>query len=115
MELWQGLQEVANDPQSADIEAVKIFLMNPDDPLVVDWDLEEEDGSKFPCDAEHFAKLPLDFLGLIVEAIGNDSAPSPQRGGTLVGGSQLKALPDPAPGGSELSEQPTGSDADLGN
>lgn len=109
LELWEQIQTIANDPQGADIDATKTFLMSDDDPLIVAWDLEEDDGTPFPCDVEHFAKLPLDFMGLMVQAIGEDSVPNLPRGGTLDDGSPLKAVPDPAPGGIESSEQQTGS------
>lgn len=115
LELWENLQALALDPQGADIEAAKIFLMNKDDPLIVDWDLEEEDGSHFPCDVDHLAKLPLDFLGYMVDAIGSDSLPNPQRGATLADGSQLKAVPEIVPGGTESSEPQIASDVVPGN
>lgn len=115
LELWESLQAVAMDPQGADIEAAKTFLMDPNDPLVVEWDLENEDGSPFPCDPEHLAKLPLDFLGLMTDAIGSDSIPNASRGGTSEDGSPQKAPLAVVPGGTESSEQPTGSDAAPGN
>lgn len=115
LELWENLTALAANPASADVEAFKTFLMNPDDPLVVDWDLENDDGSKFPCDAEHLAKMPFDFLGMMVDAIGTSSLPNQPKGGTSDGGSLQKEPQEPAPGGSQSSEPQTALAAVPGN
>lgn len=107
LELWESLTSLAENPASADVEAFKTFLMNEDDPLVVGWDLENDDGSPFPCDPEHMAKLPFDFLGMMVDAIGTESVPNGPRGGISAGGSPQKEPQEPAPGGTQSSEQQT--------
>lgn len=115
MELWEDLKVISEDPSGADIQAIRVFLMSDEDPLIVGWDLEEEDGSAYPCDGEHLSKLPLDFLGMMVDAIGSSALPNQSRGGTLGDGSLLKAVPDPAPGGTESSEQQIASDVNPGS
>ena len=45
--------------------------------LVAAWDLLGEDGRPVPLTAEALADVPLEVLGLVIEAIGQDVAPSP--------------------------------------
>lgn len=96
LELWENLERISKDPTSTDIESTKLFLMNPDDPLIIGWSLEEEDGSAHQCNLENLGKLPLQFIGLMTDAIGKDSRPDPTKAGTSAGGSPQTVEPAPA-------------------
>jgi len=50
------------------------------EPLLVRWDLENEDGTPYPLNHDTLRKVPLEFLGLILARIESDARPRPTRG-----------------------------------
>lgn len=82
-------------------------------PILVDWDLENEDGSHLG--PEGIKSVPLSFLGLVMAAIQEDVIPNALRDGTSAGSSQLEEQQDPSPNGTGSSEQQTDSHAPPGS
>lgn len=115
MELWEKIDILAKDPTSADVEGMKLFLMQEGDPLISGWELEEDDGSPLPCTPENLATLPLQFIGMMADAIGKDSRPDPQKADSSGDGSQPTEESASAQSGTSLSVLPNASDASPGS
>lgn len=79
-------------------------------PLLVDWDLEDANGEHLPPDPG-LKQVPLAFIGLLMEAIQEDSIPNAQRGETSAGTSLQEVLQDSPQNGTSSSEQQTDSSA----
>jgi hypothetical protein len=94
-------------------------------PVLVDWDLEEEvldaDGNptgemRHLSPKEGLKKVPVEFLGRVLNAVQEDAVPNPQRFATSNGASQqTDEVADPSQSGTSSSEQPTASDVDRGS
>lgn len=84
-------------------------------PILVSWDLQDEDGSPLPVTEETLRIVPLTFLGLVMAAVEDDARPNLQRGVTSQGTLSQMVPPDASQNGTSFSEPQTGSDADLGN
>lgn len=78
------------------------------EPIMVSWDLENEDGSPLPCDASGLKKLPLEFMAILMEAITTDVKPNPPTAENSDDGSVPTELSADAPTGTQ-SLQPQGS------
>lgn len=57
-------------------------------PLLVSWDLTDDEGNEIPCNEETLKKVPLNFLGMLVEQITMDNRPTPEEGKGSGDGSQ---------------------------
>lgn len=110
IEMAERMSEIALS-SIADIAVVSVML----EPLLVSWDLQDEDGSPWPCDEEHLKKTPVMFLGLILSAIQEDARPNPQRPVSSENGSQQTDGPEASLSGTSSSEQPTVSVVPPGN
>lgn len=49
-------------------------------PMLLEWDLYNEEPGDYPPTEENLKKLPVAVLGVIVSAIGDASRPDPQEG-----------------------------------
>lgn len=102
------IREVAESGFEADV--AKVMLL----PLIVEWDLEEEDGSQLPFNEETLKSVPIEFLGMVLSAIAEDARPNLSRAGTSNDSSAQMGTSDPAPIGTHSSEQQIVSDAPPG-
>jgi hypothetical protein len=94
-------------------------------PLLEDWDVEEDvtDEAGEPTgEVIHLSpknggikKVPLSFLGLVLQAIQEDAVPNAPRGGTSDGISPQEVNSVAALTGTGTSEQPTGLAAAPGS
>src|SRR5688572_27366144 len=85
------------------------------EPILVWWDIEDEEGNNLPTDDRGIKKVPLNFLGLVMEAVTSDSLPNAQRGATSSDGlSQVDESGAPQNGTSSFAPQ-TDSGAPLGS
>jgi hypothetical protein len=50
------------------------------EPILVNWDLENDDGTPFPLTPENLRKVPLSLLGLILQQLQYEARPLPMRG-----------------------------------
>jgi hypothetical protein len=82
LEIADKLKELRDDPM-ADLKVAEVFLL----PLLESWDLQDDDGNVLPVTRESFAKLPIEFLGMMFLEIRTDALPNPQMPATSNGGS----------------------------
>jgi hypothetical protein len=88
----EGIQDLAGS--GSDTKIVSELLHT----VLVDWDLEEDivdergvptgETRKLSCSIEDIRKVPLPFLGMVMEAITAEARGNPQRGATSDGSSQ---------------------------
>jgi len=109
LELADQIKETLTTGLEVDIALVMLK------PMLVKWDLQNDDGSEWPCDEDHIKKTPLLFLGLILDAIQTDSRPDPTKGATLGDGLPQTASSDASQNGTPSSEQETDSTVHLGS
>lgn len=64
------------------------FLIETITTIVVDWDVQNDDGTMYPIDAEHVEALPAKFLLHVMSAVWQDMIPG--EGRTSGGGSRRK-------------------------
>jgi hypothetical protein len=94
LEMYERIREAAEDPAAQDVEAVKLTVV----PMLVAWDLLDDDegswtgtpNSPVPCEEKYIYKVPLDMLGLILNALYSELVPNPQTPATSDDGSQQK-------------------------
>lgn len=79
LEVAENLVEVAEN--RPDHEAIGALL----EPILDSWDLEADDGSQLAVTPDVFRTVPLQFLGLLIQAITDDARPNPQMAGTSQG------------------------------
>lgn len=93
-------------------------------PLLVDWDVDEDvPGSQGEPStqvrhlppSEGIKKVPLSFLGLVMQAIQDDAVPNAQRGVTLADSSQQEEQQVASPNGTGSSVLQIVSDAPPGS
>jgi hypothetical protein len=53
--------------------------------VVVEWDIQEDDGTAFPPDADNIARLPMPVIAELVKAMNRASQPSEAEGKNLSG------------------------------
>lgn len=58
--------------------------------MLVGWDLQDEQGSVYPTTEAELRKLPMLFLGQVVEAIMEDIRPNARKRSSSNGGSLVK-------------------------
>jgi hypothetical protein len=99
------------------------------EPLLTDWDVEDEvdvlDAEQRPTGEKRtvhltpqnggLKKVPLSFLGLVMEAIMADSIPNAPRDAISAGSLPQKDEPAPSQTSTQSSEQQTDSDASPGS
>lgn len=95
-----------------DVDVVPALL----EPLLVYWDLEEDvvdaDGNPtgetqpLACNAEGIRKVPLSFLGLILDQVNREARPDPTQDETSDGTSPLAAESDVSQSGTTSSGSP---------
>lgn len=68
-------------------QALVAFLL----PILTDWDLLDDEGRPVPINQKTLSSLPVRFLSLITEAIGEDINPNPTSAGSSGAGSRRKA------------------------
>lgn len=77
--------------------------------VLVRWDLQNDDGTELDVSDDSIKTIPLTFLGLILQAIEDDSRPNPKRGATSGDGSSQTELQEASQTGTSSSEHQTGS------
>ncbi len=85
------------------------------EPMLVSWDLENDDGSPFPVTAEAIKKVPIEFLGLILSGIEKDARPNPTMGETSQGTSPQTESSEGSLTGTSSPEQPSTGDVGPGS
>lgn len=85
------------------------------EPILVDWDLERDDGTPLPCNGEEIKKLPMVILGVIMQGIAQDLQPDPQKSVTSQSTSPTTDVQDKSRTGSFFNEQPIDLAAHRGN
>lgn len=50
--------------------------------ILVDWDLQDDDGAMYPIDADGLRRLPMQFLAAVAQAISGNIGPNPSSGGS---------------------------------
>lgn len=85
------------DPEA--IMALKVML----DPVLVDWDLEDDEGNHMPPTEDNLKKVPLSFLGQILMELRMDVGPDPTKLENSNGTSPGTDEQDSPPSGSSLS------------
>lgn len=114
LEINDKIKEAIESGLEADIAQIML------EPLVVDWDLEDEvldDDGKATGEVVHLTpeaglkKVPLEFLGLVLLAVKEDSVPNRLRDGNSVNGSQPVEQQVPVPSGISISGQQTDSES----
>lgn len=105
LEMYDSLKNLATDPTGADVEAIRAFL----GPVLIWWDLEDDEGNNLSVD-EYLTKVPLPFLGEVVQAISESSLPNPQTPVTSDGHSQQTVGQVTSLTGTPTSDLPTDSD-----
>lgn len=103
-----------------DTSVVAMFL----EKVLVEWDLEEdildEDGNPtgetkpVPTTKAGIKKVPVPFLGLLMQAIGEDARPNPQTGESSRNGSLQEDSPDAAQSGTTSFGLPASTDVSPG-
>lgn len=109
LEVADQLREVAAGGFEPD--ALLILLR----PILVSWDIENEDGSQLGVSDEEIKKVPLSFLGLLMQAITEDARPNPTTGETLEGTSPQTEKREGSLVTTDSSEQQIGTNANPGN
>lgn len=99
-----AIQAAAAGVGGGEMKAIEAVLV----PVLVSWDLEEDDGSLLPCDGEGLKRVPMEFLGMLMSAITEDSRPDPTKAGTSEDGSAPEEHSADAQNGTQ-SSQPQGS------
>ena len=54
--------------------------------ILVEWDLQDDEGQPYPMDAESLRRLPTVFLSAIAEGISADLRPNQPSGGSSAAG-----------------------------
>lgn len=75
--------------------------------VLAGWDLEDDDGSPLGITDEDIKKVPLQFLGLVMQAMEDDSRPNSQRGATSNGSLPQTEPQDESRSGTSSFAQPT--------
>jgi hypothetical protein len=109
LEMSDKITEAVLNGVEADVALIML------EPMLVSWELTDDDGLPWPVDVEHLRKTPLQFIGLILEAIQEDSRPNPPRDATSDDGSPQTASSDASPNGTPSSEPQIDSTVPLGN
>ena len=50
--------------------------------IIVEWDLQDDDGKPYPTDAESLRRLPTMFLYSVAQAVSAEMVPNAPSGGT---------------------------------
>lgn len=118
LEINDKIKEAVLSGFEADVAAILL------EPLLVDWDVEDdvldEEGRSTGTTTHLFPtggglkKVPLRFIGLVMQAIQDDSIPNAQRGATSAGSSQQEEQQEASQNGTGSSALQIVSDADPG-
>jgi hypothetical protein len=68
-------------------------------PMLVSWDLQDEEGNELPVNEETLKDIPLNFLGMILQAIHADVRPDPPKPGNSGNSLQQTDEPESSLGG----------------
>lgn len=121
IEVSDRLREAANSGWDQDVVLVML------EPILVWWDLEDEieveneDGSisvetrNLGVTVEDIKKVPLNFLGLVLDQMNSESRPNPTMDETLEDGSPPEASQEESPAGTPSSKSPSTLGAPPGN
>lgn len=110
IELAEKIEEIAMQGLS-DVRVAEVIL----EPMLVRWDLQDEDGSEWGVTAAHIRRTPLDFLGQIIREIQADARPNPQKPAVSEDGSPQEENQGSSQNGTSSFEQQTGTGADRGS
>lgn len=88
-----------------DAEIAKEMLV----PLLVEWDITDDDGKQLGVTEEEIKKVPIGFLGLILAQVGEESSPNALRDATSNGSSLQAVEQEASQSGTSSSEQQTDS------
>lgn len=110
VEMAEKIEDIAVQGLS-DVKVAVVML----EPMLLAWDLENDDGTPWPCDEEHLRKTPLNFLTQILGAIQEDSRPNPTRPVSSENISPPMDAQAPSPNGISSLGPPTASGASPGN
>lgn len=77
-----GLTPAAEDQMHEQVQAQRggASLVTVLAPMLVSWDLLDEDGTSLPTDEATLRQLPTEFLSRVVEAITENMRPNPTSG-----------------------------------
>ncbi len=54
--------------------------------ILVEWDLQDDEGRPYPMDAESLRRLPTVFLYAVAQAVSAEMVPNPPSGGSSAAG-----------------------------
>lgn len=119
LEINDRIKEAVIDGFEADVAEIVLT------PLIVDWDVDEDilnpDTNEPTGEIRHLLpmqgikKVPLSFLGLVMQAIQDDAVPNAQRGATSADSSPQEEPQVVSPSGTGSSVQQIVSDAPPGS
>lgn len=119
LEVSDAIKEAVESGFEADVASILLS------PLLEDWDVEDDvldEGGKPTGEVIHLSpkdggikKVPLSFLGLVLQAVQDDAVPNAQRDATSNGSSQQEEPQAASPSGTGTSVLQIVSDAPPGS
>jgi len=77
------------------------------EPILVEWDLQNDDGTQLGVTGEDLGIIPLDFLTQVLDQITDEIRPNPLTPGTSVDGSSQTDGTGSLQNGTDSSRQPS--------
>jgi hypothetical protein len=99
LQMAEDASDLMNDPM-AGFKIIPLML----EPVLVGWDILNEDGTPLPCDAAGIRILPLEFVGALFNRIQDASQPDPTTPQPSEDSSQREGSLVMSPTGSNASE-----------
>lgn len=78
-------------------------------PIIVEWDLLDDDGNPLPTSREGLHQLPIEFIGELISVLSESARVDPEEGKASSGTSEVTEQSVSSPIGTSSSEQPATS------